>query len=160
MQRVRLANKQKIINAATTYDTRPQALAATTAPWTTASGSSTVLGDLSDDGSTDFSRGAFFTVDGQGVELRKTIAGMNTCADMLNTASVPPGIFRREMAIIKTTSPCATLGDPTCSTLSTALKSNGVSAGTPAAEVLVRVWRKSERGLSNQSWTISEVVVQ
>jgi|GEM_PF-3702580 prepilin-type N-terminal cleavage/methylation domain-containing protein len=159
MQRVRLANKQKIINAATTWTgSRPQSTAASVAPWVTASGNTTVLGNLSDDGSADFSRGAFFTVDGMGVEQRKTIAGINTCADMLTTAAVPGGIFCREMAIVTTTTSCTP--GPTCPTLGAALYTQGLQSGTAAAEVLVRVWRKGEPGTSNQSWTLSEVVVQ
>lgn len=158
LQRVRLANKQKIITAAQTYTGggRPENLVAsnsTTAtaanPWVPSSATSTVLGNLSDDGSADFSRGTFFTVDGTGIEQRKTLSGITTCSAMLAASyQVAGGVFCREFAITK------------ASMLASATTSGTISATTNAAEVMVRVFRKGEPGIADAQWTVSEVVVQ
>lgn len=155
MQRLRLANKQKIIAAAVAYTGRPEALDASASltasasnPWVPTTGGATALGDLSNDGSSDFSRGAFFTVDGAGIAARATVPGaVTTCSTMLSNAAVPPGVYCREVAITS----AATL---------TAARASGALTGTVAgAEVLVRVFRKPEVGAPVGQWTLSEVVV-
>jgi type II secretory pathway pseudopilin PulG len=168
LQRVRLANKQKIMLAAQVYSGsgKVEKVAWSSAATVTSTGGTgsaanpfiptnvagTVLGNLTvptvEDG--DFSRGAFFKVDGAGVEARATPAGGVTDCNGLMTSGVgvDPGMYCRELAITSAT------------TLSAALASGAVDSATLKAEVVVRVFRKGEPGIANQQWTLSEVVVQ
>lgn len=159
LQRARLANKQKIILAAQTYTGggRPESLAASASltataanPWVPSTATNSVLGDLSDDSSSDFSRGAFFTIDGSGLEKRVVLSGITTCSAMLSAARTvaPGGIFCRELAITK------------AAMLSAATASGTIATGVPSAEIMVRVIRKGEPGIANAQWVVSEVVVQ
>jgi prepilin-type N-terminal cleavage/methylation domain-containing protein len=168
LQRVKLANKQKIMLAAQTYsgtgkveDVAASSSATVTGLGGTGSTSNpfiptrvagTALGDLTvpttENG--DFSRGAFFKVDGTGVESRATpTGGATTCNGLLTSgAGVNSGLYCRELAITAAT------------TLSTAVSGGTVGTATLKAEVVVRVFRKGEPGIANQKWTLREVVVQ